>query len=545
MEHLNGVLRAIRNVNQLITREKDRDKLLDGVCQNLIEARNYRAGWVAVFDESGRLICASEAGWDETFEPMLERLKSTDLPYCVRRIFDGVDLELVEEPRSVCDECPMLKVCSDGAAVAVGMRHGNRLYGVLSIAVPKGSVLDEEERLLLKEVASDVAFALHDMELEEERIRVQEALRASEEKLRLLFDNVSDVIYMLDRDLKVLTITPSVERVLGYKPSELVGKPIFEHNILAPEYLELAANNLKKVFAGERIGPVEYEFIAKDGTRKFGEISGTPIVHKGEVVAALLVGRDVTERRRAEERYRQVVENANEAIVVAQDGKLKFVNPKAEELTGYSSEELLDMPFMELVHPDDRNMVVQRHLKRLRGEKLPHIYDFRIVTKDGRVRWAEINAIKIEWEGRAATLNFLNDITERKLAEEELRRSEEKYRAVFENTGTAMTIVEEDTTISLANRKFAELTGLPKEEIEGKKSWTEFVVGKDLERMKRYHKLRRKSPELAPKEYEFRFRDRNGNIRDVFITIDMIPGTKKSVASLIDISELKRIRRAL
>jgi len=122
-----------------------------------------------------------------------------------------------------------------------------------------------------------------------------------------------------------------------------------------------------------------------------------------------------------------------------------------------------------------------------------------------------------------------------------LRISEGQYRAVFENTGTATVIVEKDMIISLANKMFENLTGFSKKEIEGKKYWTEFVAKEDLEKMKEYHEKRRKKSDSVPKNYEFKFVDRHGKIKNIFITIDMIPGTDKSVASLLDITERKEM----
>ena len=118
--------------------------------------------------------------------------------------------------------------------------------------------------------------------------------------------------------------------------------------------------------------------------------------------------------------------------------------------------------------------------------------------------------------------------------------SEEKYRTIFENTGTATLIVEEDRTISLVNGQFEELSGYSREEIEWKKRWTEFVIEEDLERMKKLHYSRRKAPESTLRKYEFRFVNKEGNIRDILIVIDLIPGTEKSVASLLDITERKK-----
>ena len=108
-------------------------------------------------------------------------------------------------------------------------------------------------------------------------------------------------------------------------------------------------------------------------------------------------------------------------------------------------------------------------------------------------------------------------------AEETLRKKEELYRTIFENTGTATVIFEEDATITLANAKFAELAGYTIDEIENKKKWTEFVADEDLEMMQTMHRLRRIDPCVTPKSYEFRFIDRYGEIRNIFLTIDIIP----------------------
>lgn len=146
-------------------------------------------------------------------------------------------------------------------------------------------------------------------------------------------------------------------------------------------------------------------------------------------------------------------------------------------------------------------------------------------------------------EGDLALLRVSSEIIgnalERKLAEEALRESEGKYRTIFENTGTSIAIIEEDTTISLVNTEFEKISGFFKEEIEGRKSWTAFV--KDyLEGMTGKIELN-----IAPKNYESQLVDRHGNIKDVIVTVAKLPGTKKKVVSLLDITERKRMEKQL
>jgi two-component system, cell cycle sensor histidine kinase and response regulator CckA len=119
------------------------------------------------------------------------------------------------------------------------------------------------------------------------------------------------------------------------------------------------------------------------------------------------------------------------------------------------------------------------------------------------------------------------------------------YQTIFNNTGTATVIIEADTTISLANTEFEKLSGFSKKEIEGKLQWTIFVHEDDLPRMKEYHYKRREDPASVPRNYEFRVRNRSGDILNVVITIEMIPGTSQSVASLVDITEILEMRKTL
>ena len=122
---------------------------------------------------------------------------------------------------------------------------------------------------------------------------------------------------------------------------------------------------------------------------------------------------------------------------------------------------------------------------------------------------------------------------------------EERYRIVFENTGTAIVVVEKNMIISLVNTRFERLSGYSKDEIENKMKWTNFIIPEDLEKMEKYHIARRKTGGKAATEYEFHFIDRKGNIKDIFLKVGMIPRTKKSIASLMDITERKEAEKKL
>jgi diguanylate cyclase (GGDEF)-like protein/PAS domain S-box-containing protein len=132
--------------------------------------------------------------------------------------------------------------------------------------------------------------------------------------------------------------------------------------------------------------------------------------------------RAADELQESEEKYRNLFENANEAIMVVQDGKLVFFNLMATRLLGYSGEELASMPFVDFIHPDDRNKIYNIYLKQMTGEEMTPRHSYRTIRNDGNIRWVEGNVVLIKWKGKAATLNFLTDITERKQAEEKIQQ---------------------------------------------------------------------------------------------------------------------------
>lgn len=155
----------------------------------------------------------------------------------------------------------------------------------------------------------------------------------------------------------------------------------------------------------------------------------------------------------------------------------------------------------------------------------------------------------VDWQSGdelGRVISAYNDLLQTlNVTEEKLKKSEEQYRTVFETTGTATVIIENDTTLSLVNSTFEALCGYSKQEVENKMKWTQFVVEEDLKRMLEYHRERRMAGKSAPENYQFRFVDRNGDIKHIYNRIRTIPRTDKSVASLMDITHLKEAEENL
>ncbi|MCK9274864.1 MAG: PAS domain S-box protein [Syntrophales bacterium] len=240
-----------------------------------------------------------------------------------------------------------------------------------------------------------------------------------------------------------------------------------------------------------------------------------------------------------------VIENAIEAIYLLRESKIIPLNKNLERITGYSREELMSREFTEFIHPDDREMIIDIYRKRRLGKGAPTRYEFRITNSQGNTQWVEVNVVLLNWKGKPSSLTFLSDVTERHELYEKVKRSEMAYRTIFETTGTAMLIIENNMTISLINNKTEELLNFDKAEVEGKKRWTEFVSENDRQKLEYYHNQRRIDQKSAPHEIEFTLIDRSGKRKQIFSTVNFIPDTKQSIVSLQDITMSRMMERRL
>ncbi|MBI5479121.1 MAG: response regulator [Deltaproteobacteria bacterium] len=173
--HLNAVLRAIRNVNQLITRARDRDRLLQEACAILAETRGFRCVWFVAVTPDGRFEAAAEAGIGAAFARVRAQLERGELPECCRRALASATPVVVADPVANCGACPVAPQYRDTAGLAVAMRHLGKTYGVLVAALPAEMADDAGELSLFCEVAGDLAFALYDIDLGRQHQRAEAA----------------------------------------------------------------------------------------------------------------------------------------------------------------------------------------------------------------------------------------------------------------------------------------------------------------------------------------------------------------------------------
>ncbi|MFX1577397.1 MAG: PAS domain S-box protein [Promethearchaeota archaeon] len=344
-----------------------------------------------------------------------------------------------------------------------------------------------------------------------EQQQTEESLEIIQQEHLLVLETVSDVVLILDSDFRVVSVSNAVEPLLGYKPKELVGKSFPEIGVLTPDSLERAVENARRVLRGEKTPFSIYEFIRKDGRHKFGEIRSAPIVRNGKMVGIITIARDVTQRvlteaalKESEKKYRALVEQSLEGIVIIQDNKIVFANSVITKLSGYSHDEVLNLSTEEMwnaIHPEDRQQVMERLQNRMSGKVVPKRYQVRVFRKDGTFYWAELSVDLIEFSGKPAIQATYIDITDRK-------KVEERYRSLVESVPVGLFRTTPDGRILDANPALAEMLGFDNKEALIQRKASEFYV--DPRARKKWEELVRK--EEVVRAFEAHFRSIDGEL---------------------------------
>jgi PAS domain S-box-containing protein len=357
----------------------------------------------------------------------------------------------------------------------------------------------------------------------------------------------SELVMQLDSSLRIIFANEPFLKLVGADNKILLGKNI-EYTPVALIFDESITGFIEKIREGitgkEWSGEIA---LSTQDIILFCRIAPTVFDDGRKGVSVIL--EDITKRKQAERallesevKLRSITDNSPDMILLLNPKlEIVFIN-RPITLDPSKVRGKLVFDFIPQEFQDAAGACFEHVLKT--GEVT--IYGTEHHFANGKTLYFESTVGPVFQDGTVVALVInARDITERKRAEKVLQESEDRYRTIFENTGTATAQIEENTVISLVNAEFERLSGFSRHEIEGQKSWTEFDVKEDLERMMNQHRRRMAGQEKPLKNYEFRFISKSGDLHNIFLTIDLIPGTKKSVASLLDITERKCAENSL
>ncbi|MBU2551740.1 MAG: PAS domain S-box protein [Proteobacteria bacterium] len=425
-------------------------------------------------------------------------------------------------------------------APVVCRRHPNGGLALVceSISPPPASI-----RLGLETLAAQTALAL-------DRLHAERDIERVENLCGLLVDAPNTVVLTLGPEGMVTGCRPSPDRIASFPHRYLLGEPL---DRIADNPRD--AERLREVFqeCRDRKTPKSHQFLCRPprGNPFEAEVRLSPPLSGDASAPHHAVLREIRPDEKAwlalretAEQYRMIFDNASEAIFVAQDGELRVTNRIASKLGGVPSEQLFGRSFLDWIHPDDQEMVINYHFKRLRGERAPDEYDFRVIDKDGLIRWVNIRPVKITWEGRPATLNYLRDVTEPRQAAESLRESEEKYRLLVENSLAGVCIIQERRMVYV-NPCLADMLGYDRtDELIGRPFWS--LVHPEEQNEAREIGLRLETGEIQSGHYFIRGQTRDGQTAwfELRAAHGAIGGRPAVVANLIDLTGRRQAERA-
>ncbi|GMT44489.1 MAG: hypothetical protein IEMM0006_0321 [bacterium] len=508
VRHLNRILKAIRNINQLITRENNEQKLIQQACEMFTGEQSYVAAWISLFDKEGKLgnINAFSGFKPEDFRLLAENMHKDKWPPCVIQAEQTNGIVTLEHNIKTLEKCPLGKAYPTRFALSKMLIYQKKKFGVITISVPPDVILNEEELELFREVTGDLAYALFHIQAEKEN-------RETVLRQKILFDIAHAAAS--EEELKdfLAKVFEIIEQVVEFNHAYVALYDAKKHLYSFPYQGDKKKAAYRTSLSDSRKGLIEYvrrkrellvltksqfEKLEKKGeVEKIGPYAavwmGIPLINKGNFIGVMALQhyknpnafskRDeellnfisnqlalFIERKNAlarlkasNERYKTVMQQAGDAIFLCDmDGNIVDANEKTATSLGYSLKDLLRMKAFALVPPAlARKQKAQYWDKFELGKMLE--FETVFLRKDGWKFPVEINSGLVKIGNEKYVLSIARDISERKKSEEKIRQ----LSLGVEQSPASIVITDLDGKIQYVNKKFTEVSGYSAEEALG------------------------------------------------------------------------------
>ncbi|EFI36320.1 PAS/PAC sensor signal transduction histidine kinase [Desulfonatronospira thiodismutans ASO3-1] len=431
--HLNAVLKAYNQVNEVIFNAGDITPLLQEVCQALISTRGYYNAWIILLDKNKNVTHFGQAGLDDEFQELIDGFQYGKKPACALNVSTSPGLQVVMDPGTDCEGCPLAEQYSDRSGFSARLEVEGFVLGLITVSIPANLAGDLEEQDLFNSLAWTIAQGIQRIRLEKIRRSQRERLKNYERIISRINDGMAivapDYRYIIVNDAYQREFGKPREEIEGHTVEELVGKEVFYSKIKP---------RLDTAFAGEEVVS-EDSFPGLDGVLKYKVMNYYPFYEKdGSVAGVVATGKDFTEQKKAEDALREseeLLRTVNETVgegIVLKDASDRFVhwNKTASDIFGLDIEhargqtpEVFDIKF---IHEDGTEYAgddfPSQHTLRT-GEPCNNVI-MGIKRNNQSTTWLKINTRPIFTPGEAkpylVVVSF-SDITERKHAEEKLK----------------------------------------------------------------------------------------------------------------------------
>ncbi len=467
----------------------------------------------------------------------------------IEKIEDGIYAILEGKlSRNACSRIEKMFGFSDVYTIGFGLKGES--MGGLTLILPKQQEI--KHRQTLETIANFTSVVLN-------RLSTEAILHESEKMLSLITNSVDFNIFLLRVEkldhYRIEFLNEYFEKNTGLKPKDYMGR--YYHEIIPKDNFDQEREKFRQAIKTHN--PVQWiEQNPYTDKVQIGQIRIIPLYNShGECTHILGTILDISRQKEveqslieSEEKYRMVLDNAMEGIIVLKGTQLVYANPAIEHLTGYSQKEILELNFLEAIYPEDRSLIAKNNQKRLAGENIPS-YDFRILSKDGSVKWYLLNAAKIKWEQKDAVLIFVQDIHERKKTEQKLSSTLNELEFVTYNVPNIIWKAEFDENFNFINTYISNnvdsLLGLPAGTIDN--DWDKYFSYIKPEYLDQIKKLFKQGIENPGQDYSLIYEAKKSGGENIWFQTTgktvVINKKLQTVGYTIDVTEKKKAEEAL
>jgi two-component system cell cycle sensor histidine kinase/response regulator CckA len=474
LRRVNRMLKIFCECNQVLLRATEEIELLNEICRLIVDLGGYPLVWVGFAEQNA----------DKTVRPVAQ--KGFEEGYLNTVNITWADTERGWGPTGSAirtgEPCIAQDIQTDpnfalwreeatrrgyASSIALPLCGDDRVFGALNIYATEPSAFHAEEVHLLMELAGNLAYGITSLRSRAERKRAEEAVEESEARYRAIVEAFDGLIYICSQDYRVEFMNQRLIERTGYDAiGDLCYKALHDRDSICPWCVN------ERVFAGE---VVHWEVLSPKDNRWYYVVDA-PIFHPDGSISKQAMITDITERKQAEgvlreneERYRILYEdNPSMYFTVDAEGTVLSVNRFGAEQLGYTVEELVGQSVLNVFYPDDKVAVQQQLAASLQKPAQVARWEFRKVRKDGSMLWVKEAARAVrQADGKLVVLIVCEDITERKRAEEEIRKLSQFQERIIDNAGTWLDVLDEKANVVIWNKAAEEISGYSREEVVG------------------------------------------------------------------------------
>lgn len=352
--NIKKILSAIRNVNELITKENDEQSLIDKICSNLASILGYLNCWITLFDDNMNVIKISSSNTSKEFDALCESLKKNKFPCCVKKTLDSQKIEIINNAALECGDCPMAMRLPNYLRVSSVLKYDEKIYGLLTITVNNDFSFKIEEKELFEEIIENISFALYNLDLNKIRKDAETKLRESEEYFRALVEKMPGALFIQTRGEFRYLNKSALELFGAVNANQILGKKVID--FFHPDYREIVLQRIKTLNENfQNVPTLEEKIMKVDGTYIDAEFSAIPFNYQGSN-GALVFAQNITERKLADEKIAAEKERLavtlrcmGEGVITTDiSGNIVIMNKVAEELTGWTQKECKNVPLLSI-----------------------------------------------------------------------------------------------------------------------------------------------------------------------------------------------------